>query len=626
MVDLKRKTAILIMVLTFVTAFSSVSADDYFYYSLGQQITAQTSDSLITIIPEEGYRPGTKDAKEIYHPAIDQDYDPVQVGGNAWEYHLLESWDLDSALDAMHGYPGIEIANPIFGTPDSTPVYLTDEFILRFGDEIHWIIAEDIINSYNLEIVEPPVDSIDPHRYVVRMTAESGLDLLEVANLLYANDTIDYSVPNFHNNIRFDAQPVNDPYYEHQWHLPKIGFEEALDFTNLSNEVYVAILDVGFDLDHEDMDLNRIHLTYDAAGDNIYEPYYWDYDVSPPVIDSPTLNQNHYWGHGMKALGLINATMNNETGVVGIAPSVKYILIKVVDSNKNSKDSRTSLGIDMAALHAAFSKCHVISASWHEAYQTDDIEAALSRAHKWQAVTFAAAEDEAGEMAYPATSQYTIAVGATNEWDVVENFSASGPELDLVAPGIDLWTTDRMGNLGSNPDIHPCTGDKHYFCRFWGTSASCAIAAGVAAKLFAVMPEAMRPMPASGQQGAYGHPVDFMRQVLLTSADDMVGSDNTPGWDPDYGHGRVNAHNAMLTAAEHCLAGDANHSTGVDIDDVVYLINYIFGGGPPPHPMVCFGDANGSGGIDIDDVVYLIQYIFASGPAPDPAACDPEWK
>jgi hypothetical protein len=28
--------------------------------------------------------------------------------------------------------------------------------------------------------------------------------------------------------------------------------------------------------------------------------------------------------------------------------------------------------------------------------------------------------------------------------------------------------------------------------------------------------------------------------------------------------------------------GDADCSGGVDIDDVVYLINYIFGGGPPP--------------------------------------------
>jgi len=65
-----------------------------------------------------------------------------------------------------------------------------------------------------------------------------------------------------------------------------------------------------------------------------------------------------------------------------------------------------------------------------------------------------------------------------------------------------------------------------------------------------------------------------------------------------------------------CVAGDANGSGGVDIDDVVYLIGYIFSGGPPPVEANCCGDANGSCGVDIDDVVYLIGYIFSGGPAP----------
>jgi len=62
-------------------------------------------------------------------------------------------------------------------------------------------------------------------------------------------------------------------------------------------------------------------------------------------------------------------------------------------------------------------------------------------------------------------------------------------------------------------------------------------------------------------------------------------------------------------------SGDANGSGSVDIDDVVFLIGYIFGGGQPPDPD-CIGDANGSDGVDIDDVVYLIAFIFRGGPAP----------
>jgi len=63
------------------------------------------------------------------------------------------------------------------------------------------------------------------------------------------------------------------------------------------------------------------------------------------------------------------------------------------------------------------------------------------------------------------------------------------------------------------------------------------------------------------------------------------------------------------------LCGDADGSGEVDIDDVVYLIAYIFSGGPAPDPLEA-GDADSSGAIDIDDVVYLIAYIFSGGPEP----------
>jgi len=65
-----------------------------------------------------------------------------------------------------------------------------------------------------------------------------------------------------------------------------------------------------------------------------------------------------------------------------------------------------------------------------------------------------------------------------------------------------------------------------------------------------------------------------------------------------------------------CMAGDADGSGGVDIDDVIYIIEFVFLGGPAPVPEECCGDANGSGSVDIDDIVYLIAYIFGSGSAP----------
>jgi hypothetical protein len=67
------------------------------------------------------------------------------------------------------------------------------------------------------------------------------------------------------------------------------------------------------------------------------------------------------------------------------------------------------------------------------------------------------------------------------------------------------------------------------------------------------------------------------------------------------------------------ICGDADGSGDVDIDDAVYVISFIFAGGPPPDPMAS-GDVDCSGDVDIDDVVYLIGFIFGGGFEP----CDPD--
>ncbi|MFQ6002230.1 MAG: dockerin type I repeat-containing protein [Candidatus Zixiibacteriota bacterium] len=65
------------------------------------------------------------------------------------------------------------------------------------------------------------------------------------------------------------------------------------------------------------------------------------------------------------------------------------------------------------------------------------------------------------------------------------------------------------------------------------------------------------------------------------------------------------------------IRGDANCDGKIDIADVIYLINYLFMGGPPPLSFVQ-GDANADQNIDIADVVYLINYLFTGGPPPPP--------
>ncbi len=61
--------------------------------------------------------------------------------------------------------------------------------------------------------------------------------------------------------------------------------------------------------------------------------------------------------------------------------------------------------------------------------------------------------------------------------------------------------------------------------------------------------------------------------------------------------------------------GNVNCDGQITVSDVIYIINYLFKGGPTPNPLEN-GDVNCDGKVNVTDVVYLINYLFKSGPAP----------
>jgi hypothetical protein len=68
------------------------------------------------------------------------------------------------------------------------------------------------------------------------------------------------------------------------------------------------------------------------------------------------------------------------------------------------------------------------------------------------------------------------------------------------------------------------------------------------------------------------------------------------------------------------MRGNVNGIIGdeIDVSDLVYLVNYMFNGGPPP-PVIEEADVNADGSLDIADLVYLASYMFGGGPSP--ASC-----
>ncbi|MCK4655718.1 MAG: hypothetical protein KAT85_01765, partial [candidate division Zixibacteria bacterium] len=118
----------------------------------------------------------------------------------------------------------------------------------------------------------------------------------------------------------------------------------------------------------------------------------------------------------------------------------------------------------------------------------------------------------------------------------------------------------------------------------------------------------------SGVDWGYGIAVDGSGAGYVAG---QTVSSSFPTLNPYQGtyQGGGDAFVAKLSEGPPYICGDADASREVDVDDAVYLIAYIFSGGPEPVPYES-GDADCSGDVDIDDVVWLISYIFSGGNEP----------
>ena len=61
--------------------------------------------------------------------------------------------------------------------------------------------------------------------------------------------------------------------------------------------------------------------------------------------------------------------------------------------------------------------------------------------------------------------------------------------------------------------------------------------------------------------------------------------------------------------------GNVNGDDGVEVSDAVYLINYLFVGGPEPYPYLA-GDVNCDDKINLVDIIFIVNYVFRGGYSP----------
>jgi len=284
---------------------------------------------------------------------------------------------------------------------------------------------------------------------------------------------------------------------------------------NTGSGIKVAILDTGIDKDHPDLQANI------KGGVNF---------VSKPWWKEPDPNKwNDDNGHGTYCAGIV-AAVENDIGVIGVAPTAWLYAVKVLDRTGSGYVSDVIAGIDWCVEN----NMQVISMSLGTNEYSQALKDACDNAYAAGLVLIAAAgnsgdgDSNTNEVLYPAKYSSVVAVAATDINDNTPTWSAEGEEVELAAPGVDVRSTWRDG-----------TYETHS-----GTSAACPHVSGTAALVLASSESAIQDYNGDGTPETNGDGVwtnEEVRAVIRVTADDLGDS----GHDNFYGYGLVDTEESV---------------------------------------------------------------------------------
>lgn len=280
--------------------------------------------------------------------------------------------------------------------------------------------------------------------------------------------------------------------YTSSWGVSHIGSNTVYDSGINGTGVKVAVLDTGINYSHEDLN------------DNYRGGYDFVFNDADPSDDST-------FSHGTHVAGIIAAEKNG-IGVVGVAPDAEIYAIKVLDGAGFGHASWIISGIQWAVDN----DMKIISMSLEGPYD-ESLRTACENAYNSGLLLVAAGGNtNGGSVSYPAAYDSVIAVTATDNADKRASFSSTGTEIELAAPGVNVYST--------------VSGGYNFMS---GTSMAAPHAAGVAALVFS-----------SDFKDVNGDGIKDNKDVreLLHHAKDL----GEQGRDNIYGYGLVDARMAVL--------------------------------------------------------------------------------
>lgn len=209
------------------------------------------------------------------------------------------------------------------------------------------------------------------------------------------------------------------------WSVALIG-AGAVHGSNTGSGVVVAIVDTGINCTHTDLACDL------GAGR----------DFIASEGGSAIVPDSDEYGHGTHVAGTV-AALANGTGVVGVAPGATLVPVKVCDANGSCPTSRIIAGVEYASAVGI----KVVNMSLGSRFASTAERTAMDAAAA-NGVVLVAAAGNAGNCSgnnnaveYPGGYDSVIAVAAVNQDLQRACFSSSGPQVELSAPGVSVYST-----------------------------------------------------------------------------------------------------------------------------------------------------------------------------------------
>jgi subtilisin len=185
--------------------------------------------------------------------------------------------------------------------------------------------------------------------------------------------------------------------------------------------VSVCVIDTGIDRTHADLKANI------KGGTNI-------------VAKNDDFNDDN--GHGSHVSGTIAGT-GAVNGIVGVAPKANLYGVKVLDASGSGSFDDVIAGMQWAVDH----HMQVASMSLGADQGNEALQDAVAAMARGGVTLIAAAGNSGGAVGFPGGYPGAIAVAASDGSDQLADFSSRGPEVAVIAPGVDIPSTYMKGGF-----------------------------------------------------------------------------------------------------------------------------------------------------------------------------------